>query len=277
VVKHFLMNASALEAILRRDRAIIIAALGMLAALAWSDLAWLANDMVMDGMDMTGYRMIPAGQALMMPASSPWQPIEFAYVFAMWVVMMIGMMTPSAAPMILIYARVGRETANRRPFASTAWFAGGYLLAWIAFSLVATSAQWALERAALLTPMMASGSKILSGTLLILAGLYQWTPLKDVCLSQCQAPLAFILSRGGFQGGATSASMLGFRHGAYCIGCCWALMVLLFALGVMNLFWIATLAVLVLLEKVIPLGRVIARIAGIVSFAGGAWMLLQPS
>jgi predicted metal-binding membrane protein len=117
VVKHFLMNASFLEAILRRDRAIIIAALAVLTALAWFDLVWLANDMAMEGMDMTGYRMIPAGQALMMPASSPWQPIEFACVFAMWVVMMIGMMTPSAAPIILVYARVGRHAveAGRSP------------------------------------------------------------------------------------------------------------------------------------------------------------------
>jgi predicted metal-binding membrane protein len=276
VVKHFLMNASALEAILRRDRAIIIAALGLLVALAWFDLVRLANDMAMDGMDMAGYRMIPAGQALMMPVSSPWQPIEFAYVFAMWVVMMIGMMTPSAAPIILIYARVGRQAAESRPFPSTAWFAGGYLLAWIAFSLAATLAQWGLERAALLTPMMASSSKILGGTLLILAGLYQWTPLKDVCLRQCQAPLGFILSRGGFQGAATNSLGLGFRHGIYCIGCCWTLMVLLFALGAMNLFWIAGLAILVLLEKGLPSGRVIARIAGIAFFAGGVAMLFQP-
>jgi predicted metal-binding membrane protein len=271
------MNPSAIEAVLRRDRAIIIAALGVLTALAWFDLVWLANDMAMDGMDMTDYRMIPAGQALMMPASSPWQPIEFAYVLAMWVVMMIGMMTPSAAPIILVYARVGRQASESRPFASTAWFAGGYLLVWIAFSLAATSAQWGLERAALLTPMMASASKIVAAVLLILAGLYQWTSLKDVCLSQCQAPLGFILSRGGFQGAATSSLMLGFRHGVYCLGCCWALMVLLFALGVMNLFWITALAILILLEKVMPSGRVIARIAGIAFFAGGVWMLFQPS
>jgi predicted metal-binding membrane protein len=271
------MNTSALEAILRRDRAIIIASLAALAALAWADLVWLANDMAMDGMDMTGYRMIPAGQALMMPASSPWQPIEFAYVFVMWVVMMIGMMTTSAAPMILVYARVGRQAVKSRPFASAAWFAGGYLLAWIAFSLAATSAQWALERAALLTPMMASANRIVSGTLLILAGLYQWTALKDACLSQCQAPLGFILSHGGFQKTATGSLTLGFRHGVYCLGCCWALMFLLFALGVMNLFWIAALAILVLLEKVMPSGRAIARMAGIVFFAGGVWMLFQPT
>ena len=270
------MNASALEAILRRDRAIIIATLGVLTALAWFDLIWLANDMAMDGMEMNGYRMIPAGQALMMPASSPWQPIEFAFVFAMWVVMMIGMMTPSVAPIILIHARVGRQSAESRPSSSTGWFAGGYLLAWVAFSAVATLAQWALERAALLTPMMVSSSKIVGGILLILAGLYQWTPLKDICLSQCQSPLGFILRHGGFQAAATSSLMLGFRHGVYCLGCCWALMVLLFSLGVMNLFWIAALAILVLLEKVLPSGRLIARIAGIVSFVGGVWMLFQP-
>jgi predicted metal-binding membrane protein len=277
VVKHFLMNAAALEAILRRDRAIIIAALGVLTALAWFDLVWLANDMAMDGMEMIGYRMIPAGRALMMPATSPWQPMEFAFVFAMWVVMMIGMMTPSAAPVILIHARLGRQSAESRPFSSTGCFAGGYLLAWVAFSAVATLAQWALERAALLTPMMASSSRIVGGILLILAGLYQWTPLKDICLSQCQSPLGFILRHGGFQAAATNSLMLGFRHGVYCLGCCWALMVLLFALGVMNLFWIAALAVLVLLEKVLPSGRLIARIAGIVSIVGGVWMLFQPS
>jgi predicted metal-binding membrane protein len=161
------MRASVLEAVLRRDRAIIVAALCALTILAWADLLWLADDMSMGGMDMPGFRMIPAGQSLMMPTSEPWKPIEFGYVFAMWVVMMIGMMTPSAAPMILIYARVGRRAAmDGKPFAATAWFAGGYLLAWTGFSLGATSAQWALERASLLTPMMASASNILGGVVL---------------------------------------------------------------------------------------------------------------
>src|SRR5690349_5881183 len=146
------MDTSALEVILRRERLIIVASLIMLTALAWFDLVWLAHDMEMGGMDMSGYRMIPAGQALMMPASVRWQPFEFAYMFVMWVVMMIGMMTPSVTPMILVYARVGRQAIESRPFTSVAWFAGGYFLAWIAFSVVATSLQWALERAALLTP-----------------------------------------------------------------------------------------------------------------------------
>src|SRR5271170_2668603 len=270
------MSDTALEAVLRRDRAIVIAALAALTALAWADLVWLAQDMAMDGMDMTGFRMIPAGQGLMMPASAPWQPIEFGYVFAMWVVMMIGMMTPSVAPMILIYARVGRQAAVQgKPFAASGWFAAGYLLTWTAFSLIATAAQWALERAALLTSMMASASYILGAIVLILAGLYQWTPLKEACLSYCRSPLVFIQSQGGFRQEPGAALALGFRHGIYCIGCCWALMALLFVGGVMNLLWIAALAILVLLEKVVPFGRSIARVAGLAFIAGGAWLLLQ--
>lgn len=271
-----MVTANVLETVLRRDRAIIVAAMGMLTLLAWADLLWLANDMTMGGMDMTGYRMIPAGQALMMPANAPWQPIEFGYVFAMWVVMMIGMMLPSAAPMILIYARVGRQAAAAgKPFAATAWFAGGYVLVWMAFSLAATSVQWALQRAALLTPMMATSSEVLGGAMLIAAGLYQWTPLKDMCLANCRSPLSFILSRGGFRGDPAGSVTLGLRHGAYCVGCCWSLMALLLVLGVMNLFWVAALAILILLEKVVPFGQIIARAAGLAFAVGGACLLIQ--
>jgi predicted metal-binding membrane protein len=251
-------------------------AIAVITALAWADLVWLAGDMAMGGMDMTGYRMIPAGRGLMMPADAPWRPIEFGYVFVMWIVMMIGMMMPSAAPMILIYARVGRQAATQgKPFAASGWFAGGYLAAWAVFSLVATSAQWALERAALLTPMMESASNKLGAAVLILAGVYQWAPLKDACLSHCRSPLLFIQRHGGFHREPLGALTLGFRHGLYCIGCCWALMTLLFVGGVMNLFWIATLAILVLFEKVVPFGRVVARAAGLVFIAGGVWLLLQ--
>jgi predicted metal-binding membrane protein len=269
------MNA-ALEAVLRRDRTIVLAAVAIITAIAWADLAWLADDMAMGGMDMTGFRMIPAGRSLMMPASEPWQPIEFGYVFAMWVVMMIGMMTSSVAPMILIYARVGRQaTTQDKPFAASGWFAAGYLLAWTSFSLVATSLQWALERAALLTPMMESASNILGAIVLILAGLYQWTPLKEACLAYCQSPLLFIQQQGGFRGDPGGALALGFRHGIYCIGCCWALTALLFVGGVMNLLWIAVLAILILLEKLTPFGRVVARIAGVGFIASGVWMLAR--
>ena len=270
------MRASALEAILRRERAIVIAALGVVALCAWADLAWVSDGMATGGMDMTGSGIIPAGRRLMMPATSPWQPVEFASVFVMWVVMMIGMMVPSATPMILVHARVVRQgAAPGKPLAATAWFVGGYLLAWTLFSFAATVGQWALERFSLLTPAMAASSGVFGGAVLSAAGLYQWTPLKETCLSQCQAPMAFILRHGGPRSTATGSLILGLRHGGYCVGCCWALMLLLFVLGVMNLLWIAALAVLVLLEKVLPFGRAVARLCGLLFVALGGWML-QP-
>jgi predicted metal-binding membrane protein len=270
------MADAAIEAVLRRDRVIVAAALVMLTALAWAYVWWLGTDMDMGGMDMSGFRMIPAGTGLMMPTSAPWTAMEFAFVFAMWAVMMIGMMTPSATPMILIYARVGRQAARQgKPLAASAYFAAGYLLTWIGFAVAATSAQWALERAALLTPMMAAASDMFSGAVLIAAGVYQWTPLKDACLRQCQSPLLFIQRHGGFRSDLLGTLALGARHGAYCIGCCWVLMALLFVGGVMNVLWIAAIAILVLAEKVIPAGRVISRIAGVGLFAGGAWLLVQ--
>lgn len=269
------MNDQAtLEVVLRRDRAIIFAALIVITGLSWAYMLWLVDDMAMGGMDMTGFRMIPAGMGLMMPASAPWQPIEFAFVFAMWMVMMIGMMTPSAAPMILLYGRVGRQAAMQgKPFAASGWFLCGYLLVWSAFSLFATLAQWGLERAALLTPMMEGASKLLGGAVLIAAGLYQLTPLKEACLRQCRAPWLFIQQYGGFRRDAAGSLRLGVRHGAYCVGCCWALMALLFVGGVMNVLWIAGIAVFVLVEKVIPGGRAIARVAGAAFLVGGAWLL----
>jgi len=270
------MADAAIEAVLRRDRVIVAAALVMLTALAWAYVWWLGTDMEMGGMDMSGFRMIPAGMGLMMPTGAPWTATEFAFVFAMWAVMMIGMMTPSATPMILIYARVGRQAARQgKPLAASAYFAAGYLLTWTGFAVAATSAQWALERAALLTPMMAAASDMFSGAVLIAAGVYQWTPFKDACLRQCQSPLLFIQRHGGFRSDLLGTLALGARHGAYCIGCCWVLMALLFVGGIMNVLWIAAIAILVLAEKVVPAGRVISRVAGAGLFAGGAWLLAQ--
>jgi predicted metal-binding membrane protein len=268
------MSSQAIEFVLRRDRAVIVAALVVITGLAWAYVAWLVSDMAMGGMDMTGYRMIPSGMGLMMPESAPWQPIEFIFMFVMWAIMMIGMMTPSVAPVVLLYARVGRQAMTQgKPFASSNWFFGGYLLVWMAFALVATLAQWAIQRASLLTPTMESSSAIFGGAVLIAAGLYQWTPLKHACLQQCRAPLQFIQRLGGFRRDAKGSLGLGIRHGAYCVGCCWAIMALLFAVGVMNLLWIAALTIFVLLEKIIPAGRVFARVAGGVLVAGGGWLL----
>jgi predicted metal-binding membrane protein len=269
------MVTATLETVLRRDRIVVAAALVGLTALAWAYVLWLAADMDMGGMDVSDFRMIPAGMGIMAPALSPWRWMEFAFVFAMWAVMMVGMMTPPAAPMILTYARLGRQAAVAdKPLAATGWFVTGYLLTWISFALAATLAQWALDRAALLDSTMTSVSNVLGGGVLIAAGIYQWTPLKDVCLAKCQSPFLFIQQLGGFRGDAAGATLLGLRHGVYCVGCCWVLMALLFVGGVMNVLWIALLALLVLLEKLPPFGRWIARAAGVAFLTTGVWMLL---
>lgn len=267
------MTDGTLETVLRRDRLIVAGALGSIAVMAWIYVLWLAMDM--RGMNMSGMRMVPAGIGLMAPAAAPWRAVEFAFVVLMWTVMMVGMMAPSAAPMILMYARVGRQGRSAgKPFAATGWFAAGYFLAWVGFSVVATLVQWVLERAALLNPDMASTSNTLAAVVLIMAGVYQWTPLKDVCLAQCQTPFGFLMRHGGFRGDVPGCVQLGLRHGGYCVGCCWVLMALLFVVGVMNVLWIALLALLVLLEKLTPRGRWVARAAGIVCVAAGIWMLV---
>jgi predicted metal-binding membrane protein len=259
--------------VLRRDRIVVILALALLTALAWSYLLWLSTDMDKGGMDMSGFRMIPSGMELMIPGDIPWGAMEFAFVFAMWTVMMVGMMAPAAVPMILMYARMGRQTAaHDTPFAATVWFSAGYFLVWIAFALLVTFVQWAFERAELLDSTMAGTSNVVGGLLFVAAGSYQWTRLKDICLTQCQTPFAFLMRHGGFRGDAPGSLMLGIRHGAYCVGCCWTLTALLLVGGVMNAFWIVLLALLIFLEKVTPFGRQIALLAGSILVVAGAWL-----
>jgi predicted metal-binding membrane protein len=261
-------------AVLRRDRTVIGLALLLLTALAWSYVLWLSADMDMGSMDMSGFRINPSGTRLMMPAHTPWQAMEFASVFTMWTVMMVGMMTPSAAPMVLMYARLGRHTeAEGTPLAATIWFLAGYFLAWAGFSLLATLVQWKLERTALLDSAMASTSNVLGALVFVAAGSYEWTRLKGVCLAQCQMPFEFLMRQGGFRRDAPGCVILGLRLGVYCVGCCWALMALLFVGGVMNVLWIVLLALLVLLEKVTSFGRLIPPLAGTVLIAAGAWLL----
>jgi predicted metal-binding membrane protein len=254
------MAVELLESVLRRDRAVIAAALGVLALLCWAYLAWFAA--------------APAhSMEAMAPAIGRWSAADTLVMLLMWWVMMVGMMIPAAAPMILIYARVGRQARERgTPFAPAAWFALGYFLAWLGFALAATALQWSLESALLLTPMTANVAPRFGGALLIVAGLYQWTPLKDACLAHCQSPMQFI-QRYGFRGEPGAAVRLGLRHGAYCIGCCWALMILLFVGGVMNLLWIAAIAVLVLAEKLVA-ARFIQRASGLALIVAGAALLV---
>lgn len=247
---------SPLELALRRDRLVIIGALLALTLLALGYTWWLGT-----GFDMSG---------MMSPDFIPWSAAHFAFMFVMWVVMMIGMMTPSAAPMVLLYVAVGRNSAGKgRAFAPASAFVGGYLLSWAVFSLAATLLQWLLESRALITPMMAGTGRVLAGMTLIAAGVYQWLPIKQSCLSQCRSPLSFVQRHGGFQASARGSLRLGVLHGAYCVGCCWTLMILLFAFGVMNFYWIAGLMIFVLLEKVVPHPQAVSRVAGLVAICAG--------
>jgi predicted metal-binding membrane protein len=201
----------------------------------------------------------------------PWTATEFGLRLAMWAIMMVAMMVPTAAPMTLLYAAVARKAAAPHPLASTSIFVAGYIAMWMIFSVAATLAQHALDQAALLSPMMVSRSAVFGAALLIAAGVYQLTPLKNACLRNCRAPAHF-LSRY-WRTGTLGAFRMGLRLGAYCVGCCWILMGLLFVGGVMNLLWIAAIAVFVLLEKSIPFGEVGGRIAGVTMILVGALSL----
>jgi len=256
---HQLRVEAALRQALRHDRWLVLLTLVAISALALGYTAWLAT-----GFDMSG---------MMSPEFVPWSAGHFAFMLAMWVVMMIGMMTPSVAPMVLIYAAIARQEAARgHAFAPAGWFASGYLFAWTVFAALATLAQWWLESRALIAPMMAGTGRIAGGALLIVAGIYQWLPAKQACLAQCSAPLSFVQRHGGFAPSVRGSVRLGTLHGLYCIGCCWALMTLLFAFGVMNLVWIAGLMVFVLVEKLVPRPRAFSRLAGAAAIAAGLWM-----
>jgi predicted metal-binding membrane protein len=221
----------------------------------------------MPGMDMSA----------MDPGWMAWGFATWALMIAMWWIMMIAMMTPSAAPTILLYAHVHRHALAQGQvqdkLAPTGAFAAGYLLVWFGFAAAAVTLHWALERAGLVSAMlMGSQSRWLSGAVLITAGLYQLSPLKNVCLAHCRTPASF-LSRH-WRPHVLGALRLGAMHGAYCVGCCWMLMALLFVGGVMNLTWIAALAILVLIEKALPLGQWVGRGVGIALIGWGVATLV---
>lgn len=292
-------GGSPLERLLRRDRVITIAGVVALSLLAWLYIvagaglgmnAWemsrlalfphlqtpnMTSDMTSDmsGMDMSGMDM-----SAMATEPRAWGAANWALMIAMWWVMMIAMMSPSAAPTILLYARVHRHALAQGQIqdklAPTGVFMAGYLLVWLGFSVAATAFHWLLEREAFVSAtMMSSQSRWLSATVLIGAGLYQLSPFKNACLSHCRAPTAFLARH--WRPHAVGALRLGALHGAFCVGCCWMLMALLFVSGIMNLVWIAALAILVLVEKLFPAGPWIGRAAGIVLIAwGGATLLV---
>jgi predicted metal-binding membrane protein len=192
----------------------------------------------------------------------------------MWIVMMVAMMIPSALPMILMFAGVHRRRAFQgRATVPTGVFVLGYLTVWTAFSIVVSIAQAAMQEAALLSGAMAVTSPLLGGAVLFAAGVFQWTPLKRACLAACRSPLSFLMSR--WREGYAGALGMGMRHGLYCLGCCWALMLLLFVAGVMNLLWVAVISGVVLLEKALPRGDDVGRVAGIGLMVAGVAMAVM--
>ncbi len=235
----------------KRERFAILAALAGVTALAWAYVIYLWAKM--PAMEMS------ASDSMMQ--MHPWMPADFVFMFFMWAIMMVGMMLPSAAPMTLLYAGMVRKAERQgTPMAPTAAFVSGYLAMWCLFSVGATLLQWGLHDASVLSPMMMAKSHVLGGGLLIIAGLYQLTPWKNVCLDHCRSPAHFFSHH--WRPGVSGAFRLGLEHGAFCLGCCWALMGLLFVGGVMNLLWIAGIAVFVFLEKVLPFGVWGGRFAG---------------
>ena len=263
-------SATFTKNILRRDRSIVLIGLGAIILLSWAYMGYLAWDMA-NMMDMSEASM---GMEMAMPTFQPWGMIDFLLVFIMWTVMMFAMMTPSAAPMVLMYSKMNRQRQpQQKPvILGTAIFFLGYLLVWTAFSAAATLAQGCLHAATLLSPMMETTSPVLGGIILITAGVFQFTRLKYACLSHCRTPLGFLMAE--WREGNFGALIMGVRHGVFCVGCCWLIMALLFVSGVMNLIWIAVIAAYVLVEKLLPGGHKVSWVIGALMTGWGAWMIV---
>lgn len=244
----------------RHDRAIVVTALLGVVLISWAYLLF--------GIKMPA--PMPGMEGMAMPAD--WTSAYLALTLAMWLSMMAAMMLPSATPMLLFYdSIIRRQNPLDSTVGSTALFALGYLIVWAGFSIAAVALQYGLDRASLLSSMMMTTSTALAGIILVSAGIYQWTPLKQACLRHCRSPLDFVMTH--WRNGKAGALTMGVHHGLYCLGCCWMLMLLLFVGGVMDLAWIAGIALFVLIEKVAPAGHWVGRAAGIALIIWGGTVL----
>jgi predicted metal-binding membrane protein len=231
-----------------------LGALAGLCLLGWLAIVWTAQNMAH-----------PSVQ-LMMPPSAGWSSAQAFMVFAMWAVMMGAMMLPSAAPMIVAHQRMSGQIGRH------AAFVAAYLVAWAGFSLMATTAQWGFQSAGQLSRMVVLQNDIWAGLLLVAIGVFQFTPLKTLCLSTCRTPIGFLMH--DWRDGVGGAFVMGLRHGVYCIGCCWALMAALFVFGVMNIYAIAVLSTIVLVEKITPPRLFVAQLIGLACIVLGLWRLI---
>lgn len=257
---------NALESVLKRDRLIVVNGLFVISILAWLYTIYLYRQMEVMDMDALFFAM---------PMTPKWAATDFILMFVMWLVMMIAMMTPSVAPLILLFAKVNRQRREQQsPFVKTSYMFIGYFVVWAGFSLLATLLQWLLQQLSWLNPDMIITNKILGSVILVTAGIFQFTSLKHTCLNFCKSPLDFIVRY--WKEGKKGAVIMGIRNGAYCVGCCWVLMVLLFVSGVMNILWVALIALFVLIEKVSPKSKWISYAAGGLLILYGLLLILLP-
>ena len=248
------LNLLPAAALSRRDRVFIPACIVLITALAWVYLIHLDHQM------SSGMEHDKAMAAMGMTMHMSWTATDVFFTFTMWTVMMVGMMAPAVAPVLLLFAeaRAGRSECSASP--AVLAFGLGYATVWTGFSAGAAFAQWGLHQTTMLSSAMAASSPHVAGAILMAAGAYQLTPWKSKCLTHCRSPLGFLMTN--WRDGKFGAFQMGLRHGVYCLGCCWALMCVLFVVGVMNLLWVAALTGFVLLEKIGPTGVIIARVAG---------------
>jgi predicted metal-binding membrane protein len=251
-----------LESALKHDRLIVLVALAGVTGISWGWILSMSADM---------YGSMRGASAWAMTAT--WDVPHLFMLFAMWAVMMTAMMLPGAVPMLMLYIAVVRRSDERRLVRQSYSLAGGYLVVWSLFSAAATIAQRLLTDESVVSPMMSIADPRVAAVVLILAGIYQFTPLKRDCLAACRSPIALFTSY--WRPGASGAFRMGLRHGLHCLGCCWALMLLLFAGGVMNAYVIGGLTLFVLIEKVTPIGRTASKVGGLVLAVLGAWLLLR--
>lgn len=250
-----------LETALRWDRVIVASGLAAITILSWVYLISMVRAMPLADL----------GRHVLMAHPLHRGSHGLAMLCAMWTVMMAAMMVPAVTPTALMFTRLDRSRRhNHTPYERTGGFLAGYLILWTGYSLLAGAAQWALQSTGLISDVMAPASNVLGGLLLVGAGVYQWTPLKNACLRHCRSPLSFLMTR--WKDGTAGAFWMGLEHGSYCVACCWLLMLLLFVAGVMNLLWMGAITALVLIEKISPAGPWVARMSGALLAGWGAWM-----
>ena len=254
------MRRSRIESPLQREQLLVFSCLAAVILISWAYMIHMALGMSGTGTEIT------------LACLMRWGLGDIAHMFIMWATMMVAMMFPSATPMILMFTTVNqRQGETQRPLMPTGLFVLGYFLVWTAYSALAAMAQWGLHVATLLSHNLVITSPLLGGVLLVAAGVFQWTPFRDACMSKCRSPLGFLMVE--WREGHLGALIMGLKHGLNCVGCCWLLMLLSFVLGIMNMVWMAILTVFMLVEKAYPGSQWVSRTTGLILVAWGLWVV----